>query len=391
MDSIGYLDELIKEYLLFRGYVKTYTSFTSEKVHDKTDHPDADVLAEQLLNHIRQLELPELTELWATLTSRFFTHLPPTFTPTIRLIETSLKRAYLVKAVKTGDKARVTDFYERNAAEMTQPTSDWEEWFILPYLKDPSVHPLFASYFNKRFFHTLALSVKNFLTSAFAQIPLPKLLAFNVERSERKALAADLKQARLDNEKLKRDLQQLRQQLSSASRASAASPAPPLTPTPTLSAAPPSLVHSAVAATAADAVDGCLTATHHPPHPLHLLLLFHSHAIPHRRRVPRSSLPRDARLSPVHQLLPRAAPPLLLRRPPLRHRQPRRLPPPLLHRAPPRLHEKGGRRGRRGRGWWWGWPGSASRPGRHHPQHGADLHGVGCAQGRLPRVRRLRG
>jgi hypothetical protein len=128
MDSIGYLDELIKEYLLFRGYIKTYTSFTSEKVHDKTDHPDPEILAEQLLNHIRNLELTELIDLWATLLSRFFTHLPPSFTPTIKLIEQSLKRAYLVKAVKTGDKSKVTEFYDRFATEMTQPSSTWEEW-----------------------------------------------------------------------------------------------------------------------------------------------------------------------------------------------------------------------------------------------------------------------
>ena len=215
MDSIGYLDELIKEYLLFRGYIKTYTAFTSEKIHDKTDHPDADVIAEQLLNHIRQLELAELTELWATLTSRFFTHLPASFTPTIRMIEQSLKRAYLVKAVKTGEKERVREFYERFASEMTQPGAGWDDWFVLPYLREPSTHPIFASYFNKRWFHTLALSLKNFLSSAFAAIPLPKLLAFNTERTERKQLSIELKQLKAENERVKRELSALKQQMSS--------------------------------------------------------------------------------------------------------------------------------------------------------------------------------
>ena len=210
---MSYLDDLIKEYLLFRGYIKTYTAFTSEKQHDKTDHPDPDAIAELLLNHIRQLELNELTDLWSTLTTRFFTHLPPHFAPTIKTIETSLRRAYLIKAIRTADKAKIHAFFDRFSTDMTQPGGEWEQWFILPYLKDPASHPLFASYFHKRFFHTLALSVRNFLVSAFAQLPLPKLMAFNVERGERKAMTADIKALKADNERLKREMATLRQQL----------------------------------------------------------------------------------------------------------------------------------------------------------------------------------
>ena len=213
MDQMSYLDDLIKEYLLFRGYIKTYTAFTSEKQHDKTDHPDPDAIAELLLNHIRQLELNELTDLWTTLTTRFFTHLPPHFAPTIKTIETSLRRAYLIKAIRTADKQKIHAFFDRFSADMTAPGGEWEQWFILPYLKDPASHPLFASYFHKRFFHTLALSVRNFLVSAFAQLPLPKLMAFNVERGERKAMTAEIKSLKADNERMKREVATVKQQL----------------------------------------------------------------------------------------------------------------------------------------------------------------------------------
>jgi hypothetical protein len=40
MESIPLLDELVKEYLLFRGYVKTYTTFNTEKTNDKTSNVD---------------------------------------------------------------------------------------------------------------------------------------------------------------------------------------------------------------------------------------------------------------------------------------------------------------------------------------------------------------
>ena len=40
MESVAYVDHLIKEYLIYRGYVKTFTAFTSEKLHDKIDEPN---------------------------------------------------------------------------------------------------------------------------------------------------------------------------------------------------------------------------------------------------------------------------------------------------------------------------------------------------------------
>ena len=227
MDSIPYLDELIKEYLLFRGYMKTYTAFTSERSADVAgSSPDPDFLSEQLLNAIRHLQLNLLTDLWATLQSRYFTHLPSTYTATIRQLDHSLKRAYLVKAIKTHNLPRVHEFFEKHSAEVlsaaggtnttnaTSTTSnDWEQWYTLPYCKEPATHPLFAAYFHKRWFHTLSLSLKNFLTTAFANIPLPKLLAFQQDKSERRTIIAEMKQAKNEAEKLKRENKLLKDQI----------------------------------------------------------------------------------------------------------------------------------------------------------------------------------
>lgn len=69
---------------------------------------------------------------------------------------------------------------------MTKPGSEWEIWFTLPYLQNPATHPKFEVFFAKRWFHTLSISLKNFLATVLDQVPLPKLLAFNIERLERK-------------------------------------------------------------------------------------------------------------------------------------------------------------------------------------------------------------
>lgn len=67
-----------------------------------------------------------------TLESRFFTHLPGSYTPTILMLEKSLQRAFLVKAIKTGHMDKVTEFFARYSHELTKPGSDWEPWFGMP-------------------------------------------------------------------------------------------------------------------------------------------------------------------------------------------------------------------------------------------------------------------
>jgi hypothetical protein len=70
MDAIVYVDGLIQEYLLFRGYVKTYSTFNSERTHDKTSNPEVQIISDQLLSQIQALDLEGFNELWKTLESR---------------------------------------------------------------------------------------------------------------------------------------------------------------------------------------------------------------------------------------------------------------------------------------------------------------------------------
>ncbi len=233
MESVAFVDELVKEYLLFRGYVKTFSCFATEKQNDKTGTPEIEPIADSLLSTVRNLDLTGFQQLWNTLESRFFTHLNGSqFGPTIRMMETSLQRAFLVKAVKVARRDKLFEFFETYSDKLTRPSTNssatgagaqsantsaaalavtvsdagWEQWFALPYIKEPKTHPHFESYFTKKWFGTLAISLKNFLSTAFEQIPLPKLLAFNIERIERKSALAELRALRAENDKLKSSL-----------------------------------------------------------------------------------------------------------------------------------------------------------------------------------------
>jgi len=54
--------------------------------------------------------------------------------------------------------------------------------YALSFVRDPASHPLFEGFFSKRWFHTLSISLRNFLSTVLDSLPLPKMLAFNQQR-----------------------------------------------------------------------------------------------------------------------------------------------------------------------------------------------------------------
>jgi WD40 repeat protein len=126
----------------------------------------------------------------------------------------SLRRLYLVTAVQQFNFVKVTEFFEHFASELTQPDAkDWEPWFSLPYLRNPENLPMFEVFFSKQWYHTLAASLSNFLATVFQKIPLPKLLAFNIERLERKATLSELRALRAERAKLLNELRAAREEI----------------------------------------------------------------------------------------------------------------------------------------------------------------------------------
>ena len=246
MESIPYIDELINEYLLFRGFIKSFTTFNTEK--QMTHHTnnstsgtsgnsgatvgggniptDVDGLCELIHSHINALEVNEFIDVWSTLRSKFFIHLdtnsttPGQYEPLIRSMEIALKKSILVKAFnkKRMDKVRDTlDVIQTEIATGSTPPSvatEWAEWMTLPYCSTPSAHPIFAPYFHRRWYQTLTSSLKNFLTTLFKVLPLPRILAFNIEREKRKKMTLDLRSTKSELERVKAELHTAQTQLS---------------------------------------------------------------------------------------------------------------------------------------------------------------------------------
>ena len=209
MEHISQVDELVMEYLLFRGFTQAFRAFNAERSNDKTGGFSVDKILEQIFGHIKSYDIGGLLRLWAFLDARFFAHLDAEFACTVRHMQLSLQRCYVVHAIKTGKPAAAVEFFEDFADALTPgggaQDDEWRSWFALPFLKAPQRDAQFAPFFARAWADTFALSLRNFLSLIFTNMPLPKLLGFNQSRLAQQTVQCELLAAEAEVQRLRRE------------------------------------------------------------------------------------------------------------------------------------------------------------------------------------------
>lgn len=81
MAHIQFVDELVREYLLFRGFTATVKAFDNDLKADKDKGFRVDKIVEQIQHYINVSDLSGLKEYWAHLDSLVFSKLEIHFQP----------------------------------------------------------------------------------------------------------------------------------------------------------------------------------------------------------------------------------------------------------------------------------------------------------------------
>lgn len=84
MAHVQHMDELIKEYLLFRGFTATVKAFEADLKMDKEKGFRVDKIIDQILHIINVYDLNALRELWTHLDNHMFSKLESHFLQGIR-------------------------------------------------------------------------------------------------------------------------------------------------------------------------------------------------------------------------------------------------------------------------------------------------------------------
>ncbi|KAF5188857.1 Wd repeat-containing protein, partial [Thalictrum thalictroides] len=130
MENMLYAEELVKEFLIFRGFTNTLQVYQTELSTDIGKGFDVDKILDLVfLVYVPKFQAEKLVALLS-----FFKQYVSTITETVLLstlskLETSILRYYIVQAIQSGRKDKVVEFLGTSGNDLLQRGQDWVSWF----------------------------------------------------------------------------------------------------------------------------------------------------------------------------------------------------------------------------------------------------------------------
>ncbi|KAG2537569.1 WD repeat-containing protein 91-like [Panicum virgatum] len=195
MENIRYAEELVREFLVFRGFTSTLQAYESELSTEIGRNFQVDKILDLVFSeYIAKYQLDRLVGLFTFFKQCFTSPADTELFSTLVKLELSVLRYYVINALKSGRQDKVIEFFGESSNYLMQKREDWLPWFAIPYIKNPSFDPQFRVYFSKEWLDTLILSFRNFLSGIFNDTRIPALLRISTEKNTIKSLKNDIKQ-----------------------------------------------------------------------------------------------------------------------------------------------------------------------------------------------------
>ncbi|KAJ2745821.1 hypothetical protein GGI20_001876 [Coemansia sp. BCRC 34301] len=193
IESLEYIDDLIREYLLFRGFKGTLKALEEDLASDHDKGFYAERIVDELLGMAADLDMEGLLEYWQYLTYRFFSHLSPKYHRTTRMFEKRLIRLFLVSAVVADNRQKIRQFMDKHGKALGRQGGDWIPWLGLEYVDEPSARPEFEAHFSEEWRVGLKSALTDFIQTVFPAMAVPRIMLFDKDRREREALQRRVK------------------------------------------------------------------------------------------------------------------------------------------------------------------------------------------------------
>ncbi|XP_074555728.1 uncharacterized protein LOC141811609 [Curcuma longa] len=195
MENMQYAEELLREFLIFRGFTSTLQTFDRELSTDIGRNFQVEKILDLVFQvYVPKYEADKLISLIHFFKRCFCSPSETLFISTLKKLEVSILRYYIIHALQSGRQDKVVEFFQANTNYLFQNREDWMPWFAIPYLTNPSLDPQFRVYFSKEWFDALHLSFRNFLSEVFNGTRIPALLKISTEKNTVKTLKDGIKQ-----------------------------------------------------------------------------------------------------------------------------------------------------------------------------------------------------
>ncbi|XP_028960038.1 uncharacterized protein [Malus domestica] len=198
MENMQYAEELVREFLVFRGFTNTLQAFDSELSTDIGKGFQVDRIMELIFSvYVPKFQADKLVGLFSFFKLCLSSSSETVLLSTLSKLEVSILRYYVVNAIQSGRRDKVLEFFGMNGNDLSQRSEDWTAWFAIPYVKKPNSDPEFRIYFSKEWYEALRLSVRNFFSEIFNGTRMPALLKISSEKTTVNRLKKDIKQLNL--------------------------------------------------------------------------------------------------------------------------------------------------------------------------------------------------
>lgn len=130
MENMQYAEELVREFLIFRGFTNTLQVFEMELSTDIGKGFQVDKILDLIFSiYIPKFQAEKLVGLLSFFKQCFSLVSEAALFSTLSKLEVSILRYYIVCAVQSGRKDKVVEFFGMNGNDLLQRGGDWTPWF----------------------------------------------------------------------------------------------------------------------------------------------------------------------------------------------------------------------------------------------------------------------
>ncbi|KAH7731358.1 hypothetical protein AAVH_00256 [Aphelenchoides avenae] len=177
------IDDLIREYLVFRGFGTTLKSFETDCKRAYDFKYRVDSLVKEVVGAIETFDIDRLASLWEFFNSKLFKNLTEDENRLATELENDVYRLYLVNCIQHKQQAKTPVFFSR-MANYVRNNPEWKEWYVLPFIPDAEIEEKFRKYFASQWQERLLVSLHNFVSVSLEKVSPPALVNYVLQAME---------------------------------------------------------------------------------------------------------------------------------------------------------------------------------------------------------------
>lgn len=129
MENMLYAEELVREFLVFRGFTNTLQSFEKELNTDIGKGFQVDKILDLIFSvYIPKFQAENLVDLLSFF-KQCFSSSETEHVAALLKLQVSILRYYIIYALQSKRKDKVVEFFDTHGTNLLQNDQDWASWF----------------------------------------------------------------------------------------------------------------------------------------------------------------------------------------------------------------------------------------------------------------------